>query len=43
MKKDILTKQLVFIYLGVSLLYALGVFFFVVLLFGGEIKWEKER
>ena len=37
MKKDILTKQLVFIYLGVSLLYALGVFFFVVLLFGIDL------
>ena len=37
MKKDVLTKQLVFIYLGVALLYALGGFFFVVLLFGIDL------
>ena len=37
MKKDILTTQQVFIYLGVSLLYALGVFFFIVLLFGIDL------
>ena len=37
MKKDFLTTQLVFIYLGISLLYALGIFFFAVLLFGIDL------
>ena len=37
MKKDFLTTQLVFIYLGISLLYALGIFFFTVLLFGIDL------
>ena len=37
MKKDFLTTQQVLIYLGVALLYALGVFFFGVVLFGIDV------
>ncbi len=37
MKKNFLTKQQVFIYLVVSLLYALGVFFFGVVFFGIDL------
>lgn len=37
MEKKLLTTQQVFIYLGMALLYALGVFFFGVLLFGIDV------
>jgi hypothetical protein len=37
MKKNFLTRQQVFIYLALALFYALGVFFFGVLLFGIDL------
>ena len=37
MKKNFLNTEQVFIYLGISLLYSLGIVFFVILMFGIDL------
>ncbi|MCR4674080.1 MAG: hypothetical protein K5675_03640 [Lachnospiraceae bacterium] len=36
-KKNYLNKEQIFIYLGLSLLYAVGIIFFLILLFGIDL------